>query len=135
MSDSETTTRRTNWANLAVALGVTLVGVALLGGLVYADVTTAITRTDFDAYQQNCDDLAGQTRLVESGGIGMERVTLNRTHVEACKQMTFADYRHQRLQSMQSTPLNATQWAWFGTGVVVITVVGVVLLRQELSAR
>ncbi|PSP94279.1 hypothetical protein BRC91_06405 [Halobacteriales archaeon QS_4_62_28] len=135
MSDPQTTARRTNWGNLAVALGVTLVGGALLGGLVYAEVTTTVTRADFDAYQQNCDDLAGQTRLVESGGIGMERVRLNQTHVDACEQMTLVDYRQQRLQSMQSTPLNAAQWAWFGTGGVVITVVGVVLLGQELAAR
>jgi hypothetical protein len=125
------TGRPRNWESVTVALGVTLLGLGILGGLVYADATTTVTRADYRAYQAGCDDLANQTRLVD-GGLGMEPVELNETHVRQCRNTSFEEYRAGRLQAMDGPPLNARQWVLFGGPGLAFALGGSVLLRQEL---
>lgn len=116
---------------VVVAGVVVLVGLGVLGGLVYADATTEVSRADYEAYTADCDALAGQTRVVEDG-LGMEPVTLDDSHVAACRNATFADYREQRLRSMRSTPLNRAQWAWYGGAGLGLVVGGGLVLRRQL---
>ncbi|MFC6975390.1 hypothetical protein ACFQL1_13205 [Halomicroarcula sp. GCM10025709] len=91
--------RRRDRGSVAVALGVVLLGLGILGGLVYVEATTTVTRADYRAYQAGCEDLANQTRLVD-GGLGMEPVELNETHVQQCRNTSFDEYRAGRLQAM-----------------------------------
>jgi len=64
-----------------------------------------------------------------------EEVTLNQTHVRACKNTTEAEYRQQRRQSMRQTPLGAAQWGWYGgAGIVFVVLGGVVFRRSTLPA-
>lgn len=88
---SDTDSPRRDWGSLLVAFGIALLGVSIVGMAVYADVTTTVTRDDFAEYKQNCDDLENQTRMVDAG-LGMEWEQLNETHVQQCKNATYAEY-------------------------------------------
>jgi len=117
----------------SVALGVaaTLFGLAVLGGLVYADTAT-VTDSDYETHLDGCSELAGQTRYVE-GGVG-ERETLNQSDVRACLNTTFAEYRRDRVASMLAAPLNPAQWVFYGgIGLSGLALGGYVLWRQFAS--
>lgn len=118
--------------SVVIALGLALVGFGLFAGLVYADLTTTITRAEYDQYQANCDELANQSRPSDPG-IGMEQVELNETAVRQCRNTTFEQYRTGRIQSVYQAPLSARQWLLFGGPALVMGAGGVALLRQELS--
>lgn len=128
-----------HWARLSALDGVTVavvvtvgvLGAAILGGLVYADLTTSLD-SDYEAYQQACDDLPGQTQLVERG-IGMETVVLNDSAARTCENTTDAQYRERRYRSMQSTPLNPKQWLWYGGAGLLFLAGSVLLLRRQVA--
>lgn len=122
------------WPDVVVGLGVVLIGVALIGGLVYAATTTSVTRNDYEAYIQSCEDLTDESRLVDTG-LGMETVPLNESDVRACENTTFRQYRSARLRSMRSTPLNPVQWGWLGGTGLLFVAVGGLLLRERANAR
>lgn len=121
-------------AGVVVAVAITLFGVGTLGALVYADLTTAVTRDDFEAYRRGCDELAGQTRLVD-GGLGMRETTLNETHVQRCENTTYEEYRQERHQSLRTAPIGLAQWLSYGTVGLLATGGGVTVLRRELAAQ
>lgn len=130
---SDTDSPRRDWGSLLVAFGIALLGVSIVGMAVYADVTTTVTRDDFAEYKQNCDDLENQTRMVDAG-LGMEWEQLNETHVQQCKNATYAEYRDGKRRSMSTAPLNPGQWALsLGLGLS-MTGIGVVVVRQELAS-
>ncbi|OYR38294.1 MULTISPECIES: hypothetical protein [unclassified Halorubrum] len=127
--------REIYWPDVVVGLGALLIGVALVGGLVYAAATTSVTREDYEAYARQCADLSEESRLVDTG-LGMETVPLNESDVRACENTTLGEYRSARLQSMRSTPLNAVQRGWIGgTGVLIAAVGGHLLRRQATGHR
>lgn len=119
-----------NRGSLLVALGITVLGVAFLGGLGYADATATV-ESDYAAYSSNCADLANQSRLVDAG-LGMKRVELNETDVRRCENSTFEEYRSARHRSFGATPLNLGQWVLFGGTGGSLALGGGVILRQEL---
>lgn len=121
-------------AGVVVAVAITLFGVGTLGALVYADLTTAVTREEFEAYHQDCSDLVGQTRLVD-GGLGMREVTLNETHVQRCENTTYEEYRRERHHSLRTPPIGLAQWLSYGTVGLLTTGGGVAVLRRELAAQ
>jgi len=114
----------------AVGLVAVLIGAALLGAGVYDAATTSATRGDYEAYRERCDELAGESRLVDSG-LGMETVRLNESDVRACENTTFGGYREARLRSMRATPLNWTQRGWIGGTGVLFAAVGGLLVRRQ----
>lgn len=118
-------------ASTVVALGMVLVGIGSLGAITYADLTGDVTRADYEAYASNCDSLANETRLAETG-LGREPRDLNRTAVQRCRNTTFAEYRQAQVESMRTTPFNPLQWLLYGGFGLAITVAGGVLLCQEL---
>ncbi|WP_276270708.1 hypothetical protein [Haloarcula litorea] len=120
-----------NRATLAVAAGVALLGLASLAGLVYADATADVSRADFAEYRGDCAALAGETRLVDAG-LGWRRVTLNESHVRACRNTTYAEYRRQRTRSLRTAPFSPLQWLLYGGFAGGIAVGGAILVRQEL---
>ncbi|GGO00253.1 hypothetical protein [Haloarcula pellucida] len=120
-------------ASLAIAVAVTLLGVGALAGLVYAEVTTTVTRVAYEDYRAGCADLAGETRLVD-GGLGIREITLNETHVRRCENTTDEEYRQQRRQSLQTAPIGLAQWFWYGSMGALLTGGGVLLLRRELGS-
>jgi len=121
------------WPDVAVGLGAVLIGVALVGGLVYAAGTTSVTRGEYEAYVQGCADLAEESRLVDAG-LGMETVPLNESDVRACENTTLNEYRSARLRSMRATPLNAVQRGWIGGTGLLFAGVGGLLLRRQVTA-
>jgi hypothetical protein len=121
------------WPDVAVGLGAVLIGAALVGGLVYDAGATSVTREEYEASVQSCADLSAGSRLVDTG-LGTETVPLNESHVRACENATFSEYRSARLRSMRSTPLNAVQRGWIGGTGVLFAAVGGVLLRRQVTA-
>lgn len=132
MRDERQAATDRDWGSLAVAVGIVIVGVGTLAAIGYANATP-VTEADYEKFTRNCDDLEGEQRLVD-GGLGMESERLNRTHVEACTNATYAEYTRARRASMRATPFNAGQWVLYGTMGIVLTLLGVVLVRQELRA-
>ncbi|WP_254279857.1 hypothetical protein [Haloarcula marina] len=131
--DTDDDTPRRNRASLAVAVGLTVLGLGMVGGITYAALTTSVTPADYEAAVRNCAELAGETRLVD-GGLGMERVTLTDRHVRACENTTFEEYRRQRRQSLRTTPIGAGQFLAYGGVGVLLAGLGAVLVRQEVRA-
>jgi len=107
-----------------------LVGIGILGGITYANLTGEVTRAEYNEYANNCDALANETRLAETG-IGREPVELNQTAVQWCQNTSYAEYRQAKVASMRTTPFNWKQWALYGGAGLIITGFGVVVLRQE----
>ena len=135
MTDDHTDRRvRRNWGSLAVSLAVVVLGLGTVVTTVSVAATTTVTRADYAEYRAGCGDLAGQTRLVEDG-LGMERVTLDETHVRQCRNTTYAEYRRDRLASMRRAPFDLRQWVLYLGAGLALAGLGAVLLRQELSAR
>lgn len=120
-----------DWGTLVVGLGFTLLGLGVVGATVYVGATGTVTRDDFEAYRSGCDDLDGQPRMVDDG-IGIRWEQLNETAVRDCRNVTYAEYRAGRRNSMNTPPLNAGQLL-LGVGVGgVIAAMGSLALRQEL---
>lgn len=113
-----------------IAVVVVVFGLAVLGALAYADATGGATRAEYEQFTQTCDELANQSRVVD-GGLGVDRVALNRTHVEQCETTTYAEYRRGRYRSMGTTPLNPAQWLWFGGPGLACVLLGGALLRRQ----
>ena len=120
-----------DWGSLAVAMGLLLVGLGALAGLAYADLTGEVTRAEYDAYASNCEALANETALAETG-LGREPVELGPEAVRRCRNTTYEEYRRAQLDSMREAPLNAGQWALYGGFGLAVAGAGAVLLRQEL---
>jgi hypothetical protein len=118
--------------DVIAGLLVLFVGMAIIGGLVYVDLTTTVTRTEYETYIHQCSALSGESRVVDAG-LGMKPVGLNETHVRACENTTFAEYKQGRLRSMRSAPLNAAQWGWIGGMGVVFATIGGILLRRQVT--
>lgn len=121
-----------DWGAVALAFVLVLGGLSAIGAIAYADTTTTM-RADYEDYSRNCDALAGQTRLVD-GGLGMQSETLNETHVQACKNTSFAEYRQARYESLRTTPVNPTQWAMYGGFAGSISAVGGYILFRQFRA-
>jgi len=126
--------RAVHWPDVAVGVLALLIGAALLGGVAYDAAAASVTRGDYETYLRQCDDLANESRLVDTG-LGMETVPLNESDARACANTTFDEYRDARLRSMRSTPLNAVQRGWIGGTGVLSAAVGGLLLRRQTSGR
>jgi hypothetical protein len=116
--------------DLVAGLFAVLIGAAVAGGLAYAAATPSVTDADYAAYEQRCENLTEESRLVDAG-LGTETVPLNETDVRACENTSFEAYERARLRSMRSTPLNAVQWGWLGgTGVAFLAIGGRLITEQ-----
>jgi len=96
---------RPNWGSVAVTAGITLLGMGFF--------RLGYVETDYAGYSTNGGELANESRLVDAG-LGMERVELNETDVQRCRNSTFEGYRESRYRSFGATPLNPGQWLLYG---------------------
>ena len=118
-----------SYASIIIPVIVIMFGIGTLVGVVYANATTA-TRHDYESIQRNCGELADTTRLVD-GVVGLTRQQLNQTHVAICENTSHAEYHHQRVDSMRTTPFNPIQWIlYIGAGGSAV-IGGVALGRQR----
>lgn len=120
----------TQWALVLVSTAVMLTGVGIVGGLAYVELTTSVD-AEYERFSSNCEDLDGQTRLIETG-LGRETEELNESHVRACRNTTLAEFRDSRTASMRAPPLNLRQWGLYGGAGLLFLVGGAALLRQQL---
>ena len=126
--------RRENRGSVVVAAGILVLGLAMVAGSVYVNATTTVTRAEFQEYKSGCEDLAGQSRMVDAG-MGMEEVTLGESEVRRCQTIGFEEYRQDKVASMRDAPYNLRQWVLFlGIGGL-LSFGGATIFRQELGAR
>jgi len=121
----------TAWGPVAVGAVIVLVGVAIIGTLVYADRTSSVTRAEYDTYIQECDDLESGPTPLGMGGAGEGTQTPGGD--DDCRNTTYAEYQEQQRTSMLAAPLHPFQWVWFGATGLAFVGFGWLILSSHLG--